>query len=74
MKMFRIETYTNEVKESTVSVPLALATIAIKPFLSRIMTTQKDVILAALEDKTFLGVILELDDHASGERVIFSVS
>lgn len=46
MKMFRIETYTNEVKESTVSVPLALATIAIKPFLSRIMTTQKDVIFS----------------------------
>ncbi|MGF1694416.1 hypothetical protein L4C54_01935 [Vibrio lamellibrachiae] len=73
MKTLKIETFTLGEKEDTIKVPLALAKLAVSPFLKRLNSDQAEIVTTAMKSNDFLGVILEVEEHQSNEKIIFSI-
>lgn len=81
MRMFKIETFSHDSGEliDSMSIPTALVesmfTLLPKKFMSKFEENgdQLEVLLSALLNPYFNGVILDLVDVADNERVVFSV-
>ncbi|RKF19720.1 hypothetical protein DBZ36_04480 [Alginatibacterium sediminis] len=73
MESFVIETFLDGVKEDTVKVPLALAKLALRPFLNQLNSEQAEMMDTAIKAKDFEGLIFECEEHDSGEKVVFSI-
>lgn len=73
MRKLTIETFQNGVIDSTISVPLELAKLASGTMLSNVSPAHAEMITQAIDDDTFTGVILEIEEHQSHERTVFSI-
>ncbi len=73
MRTFKIETFTHGTKEDTIKVPLALAKVALTPFLKRLNDSQADILSSAITLDDHMGVILEIEEHQTSEKVVFSI-
>ncbi|REL26292.1 hypothetical protein DXX93_06645 [Thalassotalea euphylliae] len=79
MKMLKIEVFENNVKDTTIKIPLdvlkAISRVFPKKYLSLLEAKSmgiEDLILAATNPDTS-GTIVEIEDHQDNERVIISV-
>ncbi|MCW8331751.1 hypothetical protein MD588_23400 [Photobacterium sp. SDRW27] len=79
MRKLKIEIFESGNPESTIQIPVALAKILIK-FLPKKLSSrlqenhdQLDALFSAIDVADTDGFLMEIDDHKSNEKVIFSI-
>ncbi|WP_159654301.1 hypothetical protein [Vibrio atypicus] len=73
MSKLKIVTYKQGIEEGTIKIPLTLARMISTPFLNRLNSEQAQVIREAFDIKDYQGVILEIEEHKTDERIIFFI-
>ena len=73
MKALIIETFLHDEKEDKIKIPLVLAKLAVRPFLKNLNSEQTEIVSAAVNINDFQGVILEVEEYKTNEKVIFSI-
>ncbi|OIQ26512.1 hypothetical protein [uncultured Vibrio sp.] len=73
MKTLLIETFIDGNQDDTVKIPLTLAKVAINSFAKRFSVAQVDMIRSAIATDDFQGVILEVEEQQTNERVVLSI-
>lgn len=73
MSKFKIVTFKEGIEENTIRIPLTLAKMISAPFLSRLNDEQAHAVGEALKFEGYKGVILEVEEHKTAEKVVFSI-
>ncbi|MEZ9231371.1 hypothetical protein AB4259_09845 [Vibrio amylolyticus] len=73
MKTLLIETFVDGNQDDTVKVPLTLAQAALASLSKRFSVDQVEMVKLALATEDFHGVILEVEEQRTNERMVLSI-